>query len=250
MITIVIPVHNEADNIAPLMDKIAAAAKAAPITEVIYVDDGSTDGTPAALAAACAAHKMLRVIRHGGKCGQSAALWTGIAAAKNPLIATLDGDGQNDPADIAKLYERYKAAGEGQVMVAGQREKRHDNAVRRISSRVANKVRSALLKDGVRDTGCSLKLFRRGDFLMLPRMNHLHRFLPALMQREGVTVALCDVGHFPRAHGVSKYGMWDRLWVGIADLFGVRWLQARAFKRVETSEVTKGKSDDRIVDAA
>ena len=250
MITVIIPVHNEADNIAPLMDKIAAAAKGAPITEVVYVDDGSTDGTPAALDRACAAHKFLRVVRHGGKCGQSAALWTGIAAAKNKLIATLDGDGQNDPADIAKLYEQYLAAGAGRVMVAGQREKRHDNLVRRLSSRIANRVRSALLKDGVRDTGCSLKLFTRDDFLMLPRMNHLHRFLPALMQREGVTVALCDVSHHPRAHGVSKYGMWDRLWVGIADLFGVRWLQSRAFKRVETVEVTKGKSNDRVVDAA
>lgn len=250
MITIVIPVHNEAANIAPLMDKIAAAAKASPVTEVIYVDDGSTDGTPGALDAACAAHKFLRVIRHGGKCGQSAALWTGIAAAKNPLVVTIDGDGQNDPADIAKLYAQYCIAGEGRVMVAGQREKRHDNIVRRLSSRIANKVRSAILKDGVRDTGCSLKLFRRDDFLLLPRMNHLHRFLPALMQREGVKVTLCDVGHFPRAHGVSKYGMWDRLWVGIADLFGVRWLQARAFRRVDITETTKGQKNDRVVDAA
>lgn len=250
MITVIVPVHNEADNVIPLVEKIAAAAGTAPITEVIYIDDGSTDGTPAALDKACAAHKFLRVIRHGGKCGQSAALWTGIAAARNKLIATLDGDGQNDPADIAKLYEQYLAAGQGRVMVAGQREKRHDNIVRRLSSRIANKARSALLRDGVRDTGCSLKLFTRDDFLLLPRMNHLHRFLPALMQREGVRVVLCDVSHHPRAHGVSKYGMWDRLWVGIADLFGVRWLQSRAFKRVEVTEVTKGKTNDRVVDAA
>lgn len=250
MITVIVPVHNEAANIAPLLAKIADAAKTAPVTEIIYVDDASTDETPAALAAACAAHPLLRVIRHGERCGQSAALWTGIAAAKNPLVATLDGDGQNDPGDVAKLYTQYRAAGEGRVMVAGQREKRHDNLVRRLSSRVANKVRSAMLRDGVRDTGCSLKLFRREDFLQLPRMNHLHRFLPALMQREGVRVVLCDVGHFPRAHGVSKYGTWDRLWVGIADLWGVRWLQSRAFRQVEIAEVTKGKKDARTVDAA
>jgi dolichol-phosphate mannosyltransferase len=253
MITIVVPVHNEADNIFPLMEKITEAAKTAPITEVIYVDDGSTDATPEKLSEAAAKHKMLRVLRHSVKSGQSAGLWTGISHARNGLIVTLDGDGQNDPADIALLYDAYQHAfieRAGRIMVAGQREKRHDSRVRRMSSRIANKVRSRMLSDGVRDTGCSLKLFTRDDFLMLPRMNHLHRFLPALMMREGVRVVLRDVSHSPRLHGASKYGTWDRLWVGIADLFGVRWLQSRAFCVTEISEITRSKANERVSDAA
>jgi len=250
MITVVVPVHNEVANIEPLLDKIATATQTVPITEVIYVDDCSRDGTPAVLEKACAAYPFLRVICHRGRCGQSAALWTGISHAQNGIIVTLDGDGQNDPVDIAKIYDQYCVAGAGRVMVAGQRKKRHDNVVRRVSSRIANRVRSSLLKDGVRDAGCSLKLFRRDDFLMLPRMNHLHRFLHVLMQREGVTVVLCDVVHHPRRHGVSKYGVWNRLWVGIVDLFGVRWLQRRAFDPVDIAEVTKGKPNECVSGAA
>lgn len=229
-LSIVIPVKNEQDNIAPLLSELAALAEKAPVGEVLYVDDGSTDDTLEVLKALRAKYSFLRVISHDRSAGQSAALWTGVRAAGNDLIVTMDGDGQNAPADIELLYYHYKKEQprNAPLMVTGQRLKRQDNVVRRVSSRLANGIRSFALKDGTRDTGCSLKLFRRQDYLKLPYFNHMHRFLPALMARQGVKIAHVNVSHRPRTHGASKYGFWNRLWVGISDLLGVMWLQRRA----------------------
>ena len=229
MLSIVIPVKNERDNIGPLLAELALLPGRVPLGEVIYVDDGSSDGTLETLKNFQNQYDFLRILSHDRSAGQSAALWTGIRAAGHDLIVTLDGDGQNDPADIALLYNLYREqAGNVPAMVIGQRLKRQDNLLRRLSSRIANRVRSNLLNDATRDTGCSLKLFRRYDYLKLPYFNHMHRFLPALMMRDGIRILHVDVTHRPRTRGISKYGMLDRLWVGIADLFGVMWLQRRA----------------------
>ncbi|QQG36868.1 MAG: glycosyltransferase family 2 protein [Micavibrio aeruginosavorus] len=237
MISVVVPVLNEESNIEPLVREIVAVD--APVSEIIYVDDGSTDGTVQVLRSLRRQYPLLRVIRHSARSGQSSALWTGIKAAGNDLIVTLDGDGQNDPADIALVYKTYKdeeSRHNKRVMVAGQRLKRQDSLTKRLSSRFANKLRSFVLADKTRDTGCSLKLFRRHDYLALPYFNHMHRYIPALMIREGVRVAHVDVSHRPRAAGISKYGTLDRALVGISDLMGVRWLQVRGPSRVEVHE--------------
>lgn len=230
MLSVVVPVHNEAENIAPLIAEIAALKNRVPLMEIVYVDDGSTDGTLAELKKIQGIEPMLRVIVQQPRSGQSCATWTGVLAATQPICVTLDGDGQNDPEGITGMFATFmEHANAGKrVMVAGQREKREDNFLRKLSSRVANRVRSALLRDGVRDTGCALKMFRRDDYLALPYFNHMHRFLPALMIRAGVSIALSPVKHRPRTRGTSKYGVMNRLWVGIVDLFGVCWLQARA----------------------
>lgn len=230
MITVVIPVKNEADNIAPLLGELGVLSETIPLDEILYVDDGSTDETHQILDSLRVKYPALRIVTHDKSAGQSAALWTGIQAASNDLVATIDGDMQNDPADIAKLYAYYQdhAGTEGPLMVMGQRMKRRDTVIRRLSSRIANGVRSSMLHDATRDTGCSLKLFRRSDYLALPYFDHMHRFLPALMNRQGINVRHIDVVHRPRVRGTSKYGMWDRLWVGISDLFGVMWLQRRS----------------------
>ena len=231
MITVVVPVLNEEENIATLLDEIVRAAESAPISEIIYVDDGSTDGTYEILRSLKEKYSALRVLRHNNRCGQSTGLWTGIQAAGNDLIATLDGDGQNDPADIARLYdlyERHKNVRE-KLMIVGERKKRNDSLSRRLASRFANRLRSALLKDMTKDTGCSLKMFRRKDYISLPYFDHMHRFLPALMIRNGVHLIHVDVSHRPRQHGVSKYGNFSRALVGVTDLLGVRWLQTRPY---------------------
>ncbi len=237
MISVIVPVLNEEHNIEPLVQEIVAAD--APVSEIIYVDDGSTDGTIQALRALRLKYPQLRVIRHGARSGQSSALWTGVKAAGNDLIVTLDGDGQNDPADIALVYKTYKdevARHNQRVMVAGQRQKRQDSWVKKLSSRFANKLRARVLHDHTRDTGCALKLFRRHDYLSLPYFNHMHRYLPALMMRQGVKIAHVDVSHRPRTTGASKYGTLDRALVGVSDLMGVRWLQMRAPAFVEIYE--------------
>ena len=241
-VSVVIPVYNEEDCIGPLLTEIAEKAQGVPLLEVVVVDDGSDDGTARAVLAAKGKVPGLRLVRHKERRGQSTAMHTGIARARGELIVTLDGDGQNDPRDIAGLYRAYQdaARSDPQVLVAGQRRTRHDNAVRRISSRVANSVRSSALDDGVRDTGCSLKLFRRADFLALPFFDHIHRFIPALMKASGVRVILIDVSHRPRERGTSKYGVWDRLWVGIHDLVGVSWLISRRRKDVAVEEQDHG----------
>ncbi len=241
MISVVVPVRNEQDNIVPLVEEIAAAAKSGvPVTEIVYIDDGSTDKTLEILKKTKAVHPMLKIMRHDHSCGQSAGLWTGIRAAANDVIVTLDGDGQNNPADIGLLYNLFQEASSivpgGKVMVAGQREKRQDNMVRIISSRIANNIRSSFLQDGTRDTGCSLKLFRRQDYLMLPYFNHMHRYIPALMKRDGVVVKHVNVSHRPRTTGTSKYGTIDRLIAGLSDLLGVRWLLMRGRGPVTITE--------------
>lgn len=230
MISVVVPVYNEKDNVEPLLKEISAVAERIPVSEIIYVDDHSTDGTFDVLKRRKDKVSSLRILRHQSNAGQSAALWTGVKAAGNDLIVTMDGDGQNDPADIEKLYNEYKkhAGTSHKVMVLGERTKRRDNILRRLSSRIANGVRGSLLKDRTRDTGCSLKMFSRRDYLALPYFDHMHRFLPALMIRDGVELIHIGVSHRPRIHGVSKYGLLDRLFVGISDLRGVMWLQKRA----------------------
>jgi dolichol-phosphate mannosyltransferase len=226
-LSVIVPVHNEADNIAPLVAEIRAALDGKLAYEIVYVDDASRDGTAAALAALSAGGGSLRVVRHVARCGQSAAIRSGVRAARAPWIATLDGDGQNDPADIPSLWA-LRASDTAPLMVAGQRRKRRDSWSKRISSRWANAIRRRLLKDDTPDTGCGLKLFPRALFLELPYFDHMHRFLAALMIRQGARVVSVAVNHRPRLKGTSKYGFWDRLWVGIADLLGVMWLQRRA----------------------
>ena len=224
-ISVVVPVRDEAENIDTLLAEIVAALAGRDF-EIVYVDDGSSDSTPARLAAARTRLPMLRVLRHRRSVGQSAALVTGIRAARGAWIATLDGDGQNDPADIPALLARALAP-DAPALVAGWRAKRRDTALKRLSSRLANGVRARLLGDRTPDTGCGLKVFRREAFLRLPPFNHMHRFLPALIQRDGGTVVNQRVNHRPRAAGTSKYGVMNRLFVGIVDLFGVMWLQRR-----------------------
>jgi len=235
-LSVVIPAKNEAENVAPLVAEIRAALDGRLAYEIIYVDDGSSDATAAAVMALAPAVPALRLLRHGRSHGQSAAIHSGVRAARGAWIATLDGDGQNDPADIPKLWAMTRAAGDERLLVAGQRVKRRDSWMKRASSRIANGVRARLLGDGTPDTGCGLKLFPRALFLDLPFFDHMHRYLPALVQREGGRTVSVPVNHRPRARGRSNYGTLDRLAVAFADLFGVIWLQRRA-QRPEVSEV-------------
>jgi dolichol-phosphate mannosyltransferase len=230
-VSIVIPVRNEAENINPLIGEIVTAMMGAEAYEIIYVDDGSNDETAKVLAEAQMRVSTLRVIRHEQSCGQSTAVYTGTKAAKYPCIATLDGDGQNDPADIPRLYEvllQQQQTIPDLRMIAGWRNKRHDSAWKLFSSKVANTVRSGLLGDNTPDTGCGLKVFSRESFLELPYFDHMHRFLPALIIRAGGRVISEPVNHRARSQGHSKYGTLDRLWAGIIDLIGVIWLIKRA----------------------
>jgi dolichol-phosphate mannosyltransferase len=227
-LSIVIPARNEAENIAPLVAEIAGALDGKLTYEVIYIDDGSSDDTAAAVRAVAATHPAVRLLRHDRSCGQSAAVRSGVKAARAEWIATLDGDGQNDPADIPRLWEMTRAAGSERLLIAGRRTKRRDTWIKRASSRIANAVRAGLLKDATPDTGCGLKLFRRDLFLDLPFFDHMHRYLPALVLREGGKTVSVPVNHRPRSRGVSNYGTLDRLAVAFADLIGVLWLQRRA----------------------
>jgi dolichol-phosphate mannosyltransferase len=229
VVSVIVPVKNEADNILPLIREIRAACAGGPPYEILYIDDGSTDATPERLAEAVKTSPELRVLTHVASAGQSAAVRTGVMAARGLVIATLDGDGQNDPADVPRLVAAFLNPGSAVAlgMIAGQRVKRRDSAVKRFSSRIANRIRSAMLGDDTPDTGCGLKVFARDAFLRLPWFDHMHRFLPALMRREGFAVGLEPVNHRHRVHGRSKYGINNRLWVGIVDLFGVYWLQRR-----------------------
>ncbi|CAK0768988.1 Dolichol-phosphate mannosyltransferase [Gammaproteobacteria bacterium] len=225
-ISVVVPVRNEEDNISDLIQEIHSALSGTHF-ELIYVDDGSDDQTQARLLENSA--PWLRVLRHQESCGQSTALWTGVKAARSHYIVTLDGDGQNDPADIPVLLSIARLdTSHGPLLVIGWRKDRHDHWLRRVSSRVANAVRGRMLRDHTPDTGCSLKVFSREAFLALPYFDHMHRFLPALFLRSGGRVQSVPVHHRPRTKGTSKYGVGNRLWVGIVDLLGVRWLLARA----------------------
>lgn len=226
-VAVVVPVRNEAGNIAPLVAEIAAALEGKWRFEIVYVNDGSNDATDAELKRLMAEHPWLRRIRHERSCGQSAAVRTGVAAARAPLIVTLDGDGQNDPAFVPALLRALEAGAPGVGLIAGQRVGRQATSFKKLQSRIANAVRNAVLRDGTRDTGCGLKAFRRDVFLSLPYFDGLHRFLPALVRRDGFTIGYVDVVDRPRRHGKSNYGLWDRLWVGILDLIGVWWLIRR-----------------------
>jgi glycosyltransferase involved in cell wall biosynthesis len=237
-VSIVVPVRNEADNIAPLVDEIAAALDKNLAFELIYVNDGSTDRTEAELTRLMASRPWLRQVRHETSCGQSAAVSSGVIHARAGIVVTLDGDGQNDPAFIPALLEvMTKAPHIG--LVAGQRVGRQATGFKRFQSLVANAVRSVVLRDGTRDTGCGLKAFRRDLFLRLPYFDGLHRFLPALVRREGYAIGYVDVVDRPRRAGTSNYGMWDRLWIGILDLFGVWWLIRRRRHIPQVSEVKR-----------
>jgi len=224
--SVVVPVCNEAENVEPLAREIDAAMRGRPY-EMIFVDDGSTDDTAVNLLRLKASLPALRVLRHSFRSGQSAAVASGVKHAKAPWIATLDGDGQNDPADIPKLIAARDEQ-RGVHLVMGDRSaSRKDTAYRRLQSRIANGVRSGLLGDGTPDTGCGIKIFLRDTFLELPRFDHMHRFLPALFQRQGTRVISVPVSHRERTRGQSKYGMLNRLWVGIIDIMGVIWLRRR-----------------------
>jgi dolichol-phosphate mannosyltransferase len=228
---VVVPVRNEVLNVEPLISEIVDALKNAETFEIIFVDDGSDDETLNALTALMNVHKMLRVLHHEKSMGQSAAIATGVKAARAINIITLDGDGQNDPADIPLLLEKFGEVDKGPtdfLLVTGHRTKRRDTIIKRFSSRFANTIRSGLLNDRTPDTGCGLKVFTRAAFLDMPRFDHMHRFLPALMIRRGGRVVSVLVNHRPRERGISNYGLFDRLWVGISDLIGVMWLLRRA----------------------
>ena len=228
-LSVVVPVKDEAENVRPLIDEIVAALRGVVAFEIVYVDDGSADATPAILQAAKAEIPELRVMRHAKTSGQSAGVRTGVRAARGRLVATLDGDGQNDPADIPNLLAAWRAAKpeEGVKLVGGQRVKRQDTAAKRYASRFANGLRSWLLQDDTRDTGCGLKLFEREAYLNLPYFDHLHRFMPALMKRDGHAIRMVDVSHRARTRGASKYGVLDRALVSIRDILGVMWLMKR-----------------------
>lgn len=230
-LSVVVPVHNEAENIAPLIDEIQAALKDKDY-EIIYVNDGSTDDSQARLNEISQTVPQLKVIQHQRSFGQSVAVVTGVKSARGQWIATLDGDGQNDPADIPKLLQVVEnpSCSPDLLLIAGHRSKRKDTWIKRLSSKIANGVRASLLKDNTPDTGCGLKLFSRTAFLELPHFKNMHRFLPALFLRDGWEVISVEVNHRPRLQGVSKYGVGNRLWVGIVDMCGVMWLQHRQCK--------------------
>lgn len=247
LLSIVVPVRDEQDNVAALAAEIGSAfADADYAWEAVWVDDGSTDATAARLAALPPPHRLLRLDRNHG---QSAALIAGVRAARGAWVGTLDGDGQNDPRDLVRQLARARA--QGVDMVNGVRARRHDSVVRRVSSRIANGVRNALTREQVTDVGCSTRVVRRAALLEIPFFHGMHRFLPTLVRMRGFRVAELPVNHRPRTAGRSKYGINDRLWAGIRDLFGVRWLLAR--QRVwiatevpgEAREIAPGAAGDR-----
>jgi dolichol-phosphate mannosyltransferase len=237
-ISVVVPVRNEAGNLAALIGEIARAMTALAPFEIVYVNDGSSDATASELQTLTKQYPYLRHVDHAVSCGQSAAVRSGVAFARAPIVVTLDGDGQNDPAFLPALVaaiERDPGIG----LVAGQRVGRKATGFKKLQSRIANTVRATVLHDGTRDTGCGLKAVRRDVFLALPYFDGLHRFLPALVRREGYGIAYVDVVDRPRLHGASNYGLWDRLWVGILDLMGVWWLIRRKKRVPQVSEVAR-----------
>jgi dolichol-phosphate mannosyltransferase len=237
-VSIVVPVRNEADNVAPLIAEITAALDGRWAYEIIYVNDGSTDATAINLAAAMKQHGNLRQISHAVSSGQSAAVRSGVRAARGVIVATLDGDGQNNPAFLPDLIAAIERGGDRVGLAAGQRVGRKDTGFKKFQSRIANGVRAAVLRDGTRDTGCGLKAFRREVFLAMPYFDGLHRFLPALVRREGYEIAYVEVADRPRRSGVSNYGFFDRLWTGIMDLGGAWWLIRRKKPTPVATEVT------------
>ncbi|MBI4987970.1 MAG: glycosyltransferase family 2 protein [Rhodocyclales bacterium] len=239
--SIVIPVYNESENIEPMLREILAAFQGRPeAIEVIFVDDASSDDSPAVLQRLTLETGVVRSLRHRRNFGQSAAVGTGFRAARGEWIGTLDGDGQNDPADLPKMLDEALRL---QVdCVTGVRAKRQDSAIRRISSRVANRFRNAITGDRVSDSGCGVRVVRAACVIELPVFNGLHRFMPTLLRTKGYVVAEFPVNHRPRLRGVSKYGVHNRLWRGIRDCFGVRWFAARA---VPAERVERGREQGR-----
>jgi dolichol-phosphate mannosyltransferase len=237
IVSIVVPVRNEAENVSPLIAEIAAALDGRWSYEIIYVNDGSTDATAERLAAAMKQHANLRQLRHATSSGQSAAVRSGVRAARGTIVATLDGDGQNNPMFLPDLISAIENGGGRVGLAAGQRVGRKDTGFKKIQSRVANGVRNAILRDGTRDTGCGLKAFRRDVFLAMPYFDGVHRFLPALVRREGYEIVYVDVIDRPRHSGFSNYGFFDRLWIGIMDLVGVWWLIRRKKPTPAATEV-------------
>jgi dolichol-phosphate mannosyltransferase len=236
LLSVVIPVCNEQENVLPLAREIAAALRSRMPIEILFVDDGSSDGTVAAVRAAREELPEIRLLRHSRRSGQSAAVHSGVTWARGTWVATLDGDGQNDPADFPGMLDALDATDAAVRLVMGNRVTRRDTWLRRMSSRVANGVRGWLVKDGTPDTGCGIKLMHRETFLELPFFDHMHRFLPALYQRQGAKVISVPVNHRPRTRGTSKYGLHNRLWVGIVDMFGVMWLRSRFRPGLEVVE--------------
>jgi glycosyltransferase involved in cell wall biosynthesis len=235
-LSVVVPVHNERDNVVPLLTEIAAALRGKFDFEIVYIDDASKDDTLAVMKAAKAQFPELRVLRHIAQSGQSTAVRTGVKAARGNWIATLDGDGQNDPADIPKLIAMRNESPSQIKLFAGWRVERKDSDSKRWASKFANSIRSRLLRDETPDTGCGIKLFERAVFLELPYFDHMHRYLPALMQRAGWQVKSVPVNHRARGAGTSKYNNLNRALVGIADLRGVAWLIRRS-KRTAVEEL-------------
>jgi dolichol-phosphate mannosyltransferase len=227
-LSVVVPMHNESGNVVPLVGEIIAALRGRSSFEIVCVDDCSGDATLDELRGLGAGVPELRIVTHARQAGQSAALHAGIKAARGEWIATMDGDGQNDPADIRRLLEARAQSPSTVRLFAGWRVDRRDTRVKRLSSKIANAVRRRLLHDDCPDTGCGLKLFARATYLDLPYFDHMHRYLPALVRRAGGQVCNVPVGHRPRTRGTSKYGIGNRLWVGIVDLIGVAWLMRRA----------------------
>ena len=226
-VSVVVPVYNESGAAPELAREIAEAFRGREV-EILFVDDCSRDDTRERLAALKAEIPSLRILAHGANAGQSRAVRTGVLAARGDIVVTLDGDGQNDPADAPKLVEALRAGPPDLALVGGERVRRQDSAAKKIASRVGNGVRKRLLRDTANDTGCGLKAFRREAFLRLPYFDHIHRYLPALMLREGYRTAFLPVGHRPRTTGASKYTNLGRLWASLSDLRGVMWLQSRA----------------------
>jgi dolichol-phosphate mannosyltransferase len=243
-LAVIVPVHNEAENLRSLIDEICVAlSKISDEGEIIYVDDGSSDNSIELLLAIQANCPQLRVLTHDKCCGQSASIVTGVKATQANIIVTIDGDGQNDPADIPVLYHALQETeNPNHLLVAGSRTERKDTWIKRVSSKIANEVRSGLLGDNTTDTGCGLKVFTRTAFLSMPHFDHMHRFLPALMIRQGGKVISLKVNHRPRKRGTSNYGTLDRLIAGIIDLFGMLWLQRRANSPEVEELAAKGKT--------
>ena len=239
-LSIVIPLKNEAESISGLIAEIIqtlveeTSPAATPIKtfEILLINDGSEDNTAELIDELAAKNKFISAIHHQAHYGQSRAIHSGVSQAQYEWVLTMDGDGQNDPEDIQKLVstlleQQQTQVNNNRLLVIGQRRVRRDSLVKRLSSQLANTIRRRVLKDFTRDTGCSLKLFQRQEFLFLPYFDHIHRFLPALFQRQGVHVIAVSVNHRPRIAGYSKYGLWGRLWSGIVDLIGVYWLIRR-----------------------